>query len=165
MLTARVDDFAKLKMLRVGVDGYLTKPFVEEELLLTVKNSLNSYTTIVNTQKTLTHTEKEELHTKGHEFNEKIVSFILANIHKTDFSVQDIANHLNISQSTLNRKTKSILGQTAQQFILQVKLEEAKKLMLKNPDLSKKEIGYKVGITNTTYLFKKLEEKYGIIKK
>jgi len=43
MLTARMDDFAKLKMLRVGVDGYLNKPFVEEELLLTIKNSLKLY--------------------------------------------------------------------------------------------------------------------------
>ena len=161
MLTARVDDFAKLNMLRVGVDRYLNKPFAEEEFLLYVENAIERYTTILNTQKTLTTTEKEEVNKKGKEINEKLVKLIRLNINKTDFSVQDIAYHLSISQSTLNRRIKSVLGQTAQQFILQVKLEEAKNLISQNPDLSKKEIGFKVGIANTSYLFKKLEEKYG----
>ena len=161
VLTARVDDAAKLNMLRIGVDGYLNKPFVEEELLLTIKKSLELYSNIVDTQKHLTVTEKKELDDKAHEFNQKILKYINNNISNTEFTIHDIADYFNMSQSTLNRKTKTILGQTTQQVLMHIRVEKARDIWLKNPYLSKKEIGYKVGIINTSYLFKKIDETYG----
>ena len=47
ILTARIDESVKLKMLRIGVDDYLIKPFLEEELLLTVKKSLEAHHVIL----------------------------------------------------------------------------------------------------------------------
>ena len=42
MLTAKSSAQSKLKALRIGVDDYLTKPFLEEELMLRVKNLLKN---------------------------------------------------------------------------------------------------------------------------
>lgn len=161
ILTARVDDFAKLNMLRMGVDGYLNKPFIEEELLLIVKNSLKMYANIVEIKKTLKPEDKEYLDTYGTKFKEQISAYVLSNISDLELNIQDISDYFNISQSTLNRRLKSVLGQTANQFIMQVKIEKARQLQITNPELSKKEIGFSVGFKNTTHLFNKIAEKYG----
>ena len=83
------------------------------------------------------------------------------NISNISFGVNDISNHFGVSTRTLNRKVKTILGQTAQQLITYAKIEKAREIQLKNPYLSQKEIANKVGIANTSYLFKKLAENYG----
>jgi len=45
--------------------------------------------------------------------------------------------------------------------VLQIRLEKVRELTLSKPNLSKKEIGYKVGIKNASYLFNKVAEKHG----
>ncbi|MCB0663238.1 MAG: response regulator, partial [Saprospiraceae bacterium] len=43
MLTARADKDVKIEALRIGVDDYLTKPFIEEELKIRLGNLLKFY--------------------------------------------------------------------------------------------------------------------------
>ncbi len=161
ILTARIDESVKLNMLRIGVDGYLIKPFLEEELLLTVKNSLTAYETILREKKSLSSLEIIDFDNSSSDFSVKITQKIQANISNSDFGVQDIADYFQISKSTLNRKVKTVLGQTTQQLILQARLEKAKELYLQNPKMTQKVIAKKVGLSNTTYLFRKLKETYG----
>ena len=73
-----------------------------------------------------------------------------------------IADYLNISSSTLNRKTKSLLGLTFNQLIAEVYLAKDRDLKLENPFASKKEIAQAEDVSNTTHLFKSLKEHYGI---
>jgi AraC-like DNA-binding protein len=68
---------------------------------------------------------------------------------------------LNISKSTLNRKTKAILGQTTQELIMEARFQKAKVLLLENPFATKKEIAESIGITNASYFFSKLDERFG----
>ena len=142
----------------------MNKPFIEEELLLFIKRSLDLYNNIITTQNDLTPIELKELDDSAQKFNQKLLEFIIDNISEKDFSVENIANHFNMSKSTLIRRTKTIMGQTPQQIITHVKVKKARELQLKNPYLTKKEIGHKVGISNTTYLFKKIDEIHGKIQ-
>ena len=159
IITASVNEATKLNMLRIGVDGYLTKPFIEEELLLFITKSLKAYATIIEFEEELDDDEIKEFNEYAHEFNKEISKIINDNISKVTFGVQDVANHFDISKRTLNRKVKSILGQTTQQLIIASKIEKAKELKFKKPDMSKKEIALAVGMTNPGHLFKKLNSK------
>lgn len=161
MLTARIDDLARLNMLRIGIDGFLTKPFIEEELKLFVENSLQLHKNAVKNQQLLTEEEKYDLEKNANSFQQKAIEYIINNISNSNFTPLDIADYFNISPRTLNRKSKSIFGQSAKLLISTVRIEKARELQLKHPDLSKKEIGFSVGIKNTSYLFKKISEKYG----
>ena len=161
ILTARVDEFAKLDMLRIGVDTYMIKPFIEEELLLSVKNALKVYRNILNIQNELTVTEKQELDKDATRFYKDIRKFIETRIADFNFGVEDIAAYFEISKRTLNRKTKSVLGQTAKEIIIRTKVEKARTLQLGNPEMTKKDIAIAVGINNAGYLFKKMAEYYG----
>jgi len=160
VLTARSDQEGKLNMLRLGIDGYLNKPFIEEELHLMIKKSLQSLDTIHTFETTLDEEEKESLTVFANKFNVELNELIYTYLHSPTFGVEDIALHLNISKSTLNRKTKAILGQTTQELIMEARFQKAKSLLLENPHASKKEIAESVGITNATYFFSKLKERF-----
>ncbi|MES2812309.1 MAG: response regulator [Bacteroidota bacterium] len=162
VLTARSDQEGKLNMLRLGIDGYLNKPFVEEELHLMIKKSLQSLDTLQNFETTLEDEERESLTVFASKFNVELNEIIYTNLHSPTFGVEDISLHLNISKSTLNRKTKAILGQTTQELIMEARFQKARTLLLENPHASKKEIAENVGITNATYFFTKLKERFYI---
>lgn len=162
VLTARTDQQGKLSMLRLGIDGYLHKPFIEEELLINVKNSIALYKNVLSFDKKNSTEELKIINEYSDKFNTKITSYINKNINSPLLTVDGIAQHMAVSRSTLSRKVKSILGQTVNQLIQEARLEKARQLRLDDPFASKKQIAEAVGFSNTTYLFDKLHERYGI---
>ena len=161
VLTARTDQQGKLSMLRLGIDGYLHKPFLEEELLINVKNSIALYKNIVEFDKDNSSETLKNINKYADKFNIKITSYINENLNSPLLTVDTISEYMKVSRSTLNRKVKSILGQTVNQLIQEARLEKARNLRAEDPFASKKQIAEAVGITNTTYLFEKLKERYG----
>ena len=148
-------------MLRLGIDGYLHKPFMEEELLINIKNSINLYKNVKDFDKKTSPEVLKSLNEYADKFNTKITTYINKNIDSPLLTVDTISEYMKVSRSTLNRKVKTILGQTVNQLIQEARLEKARNLRIKDPFASKKQIAEAVGITNTTYLFEKLNERYG----
>ncbi|WP_452230006.1 hybrid sensor histidine kinase/response regulator transcription factor [Lacinutrix sp. MEBiC02404] len=161
VLTARSDQQGKLSMLRLGIDGYLQKPFMEEELLMNIKNSITLYKNVTDFDKSTPVEEVKILNAYADKFNTKITTYINKNINSPLLTVDSISEYMHVSRSTLNRKVKSILGQTVTQLIQEARLEKARNLRAEDPFATKKQIAEAVGITNTTYLFDKLKERYG----
>jgi AraC-like DNA-binding protein len=126
-----------------------------------VKKSLEAHYVILEEKDNVSNHDIIDFENQNSDFSTKIAQKINENIASSDFGVQDIADYFEISKSTLNRRVKAILGQTTQQLILQARLEKARDLYLQNPKMTQKEIAQKVGMSNTSYLFKKLKETYG----
>lgn len=162
VLTARADQQGKLNMLRLGVDGYLNKPFVEEELLLLIQKSLDFAEVINAVSPTLDKEEQQWLDEFSQKFNTNLNDYINANLTHFTFGVEELAAHFSMSKSTLNRKTKAVLGQTPQEIITEARLQKAKALLQENPYATKKEIAEAVGINNSGYLFNKLKTRFAI---
>ena len=162
VLTARKDYGGKLTMLRLGIDGYLNKPFVEEELLIMIQKSTELSNASNVFEATLDTDEKKSLDAFANKFNIELNTYIQDNLHSPSFGVEDIAMHLNISKSTLNRKTKLLLGQTTQEIIMEARFYKAKQLLFENPYISKKQIAESIGITNTTYFFNRMDLRFSL---
>jgi CheY-like chemotaxis protein len=160
VLTARTDSDAKLKMLRLGIDAYLNKPFMKEELLMHLRTASQAYDVINKFDSELKETEKESLNKFAQKFNEDLNEFIFENMHSSTFGIETIAEHFNISKSTLVRKTKSLLGQVPKDIILEARFQKARSILEENPTESKKNISEAIGIKNTFYFFKKMEERF-----
>jgi CheY-like chemotaxis protein len=77
VLTARTDSHGKLSMLRLGIDGYLHKPFMEEELLINIGNSLKLYQNIKELDRASSVSEVKTLNID--KFNTKITTYINKN--------------------------------------------------------------------------------------
>jgi AraC-like DNA-binding protein len=83
------------------------------------------------------------------------------NYSNPDFGVEDLANMLNISRSSLNRKMRDILNTTANNYIRDKKIEKAEEL-LRTSTMQVNEICYKVGFTTPSYFIKCFRKKYGM---
>jgi len=163
VLTARKDDLGKLNMLRLGIDGYLTKPFLEEELLSHVKRVANLYNEIKKYETKIPKEEKLQFNIDSFKFNQEIQEYIKKNIKDKSFGVEDLASLLNLSRSSLFRKTKFILGQTPNELIREVKLKMAKEIVQENPRIKKKDLANLVGVYNASHFYKKLEERFLLV--
>lgn len=160
VLTARTDTKGKLKMLRLGIDAYLSKPFLEEELKLQINKAIQLFNFMRKFKKELPQSEKELFDKQAILFKNKLQSYINIKIEDETLKIKDIADYFNISNRTLNRKTKALLGQSVQELILEARLLRVKQIIEDNPGLTKAEIAQFVGLKNTSYLFKKFEDRF-----
>ena len=94
------------------------------------------------------------------DYAEKAAQYIQEN-YMQDLSVPDIADALNVSRSYLSRLFKEAHGITIVEYILNVRLSHAVRLLFET-DLSATEIASKTGFNNSNYFFKKFKEKYGV---
>lgn len=79
-----------------------------------------------------------------------VITFISSNYMRPEMGSNFIRDSLGISESKVTSEVKKDTGLTLKQFINQLRIEEAKRL-LKNSDLRINEIAYKVGYDNVTH--------------
>ena len=91
----------------------------------------------------------------------KIKETVEQHIGEPDFNVATLADHMNMSRSTLMRKIKVITGKTPLQFIRDIKIESACQ-MLKNHTTSVSEVAHRLGYTDSDYFSKTFRESVGM---
>ena len=91
----------------------------------------------------------------------KIVDFIDQNFSDSTLTVEDIANAVAISKSSLTRKMKSLMGVTPADFLKTTRLSKAK-IMLKETDSSIKEIAFDCGFSDMNYFGKCFKSAFGV---
>ena len=107
----------------MGIDDYLTKPFVEEELVYRLRHSLLNAKNRTKYQKEASaQFEEEEDIVKENELLVKSRLIIEKNIGNPLFGVPDLVEALNLTERTLYRKIKNHSGLTPNQFIREIKL-------------------------------------------
>ena len=158
MLTARSMDEDKLKGFMLGVDDYITKPFNVKELLARIKNLL-----INKKNRDKWEEENPDINkiTVEDKFIKKAEKIILKNIDNSDFSVNDLANNLNYSRRQLERVLKKHTGYTPNEFIREIRLQKAYKLIKARKYSTVLEVSYEVGMENLSYFSQKFTERFG----
>jgi TolB-like protein/AraC-like DNA-binding protein/predicted Zn-dependent protease len=94
-------------------------------------------------------------------FIDDIRSIVIDNMSNESFGVRELASSLNLSSSQTLRKVKAATGKSVNQFIRELRLEKAAKL-LKNTDFTATEIAYKVGFNSASYFNKTFSKYFGI---
>ncbi|MEM9687196.1 MAG: response regulator, partial [Bacteroidota bacterium] len=160
MLTARKDTESKLDVLRLGVDDYMTKPFEKEELLIRIQNALKHHTNRM-------HYIKQQGETVGAIDNEPpdwirdVKNYIEQESANPDVKQVDIADYFNLSPSTLYRKIKGATGLSPNEFITEVKLQKARRIVENNPEILLKQLSLEVGYLNSYYFSKIYYKRFG----
>lgn len=167
-LSARNSESDRIAGLLSGAIDYLAKPFNDNELLIKLCN-------ILMTQQARTKQElsqQMEIISEGgamtEEVNKEVISPMLQRVMETienrykdsNFSIDDICNDLDMSQSTLNRKLKMLTGKTSNIIINEYRLHKAKYL-LEHSDMNVSEIAYEVGFNDPHYFSKKFKAHFG----
>ncbi|MEQ8556448.1 MAG: helix-turn-helix domain-containing protein [Cyclobacteriaceae bacterium] len=94
-------------------------------------------------------------------FIEQARSIVFDNLKNEQFGVVDLSDKMNLSRSQLHRKIKLKTGKSVSQFIRDVRLEEAIKL-LRADSQTVSEVAYKVGFSSSTYFNRCFRQVYGI---
>jgi TolB-like protein/AraC-like DNA-binding protein len=85
---------------------------------------------------------------------------VLENLENEQFSVEQLSQIVGVSRSHLHRKLKKLKGQSISQFIREIRLAEALKL-LRQDVATTSEIAYRVGFNSPSYFHKCFLEYYG----
>ncbi len=164
MLTAKAGQHNKIEGLTQGADAYLTKPFNDNELLLLMRNLVQSRKKLWEHFKALDMLLVDDIKVASidDQFLQKVFQCIKDNMDNEQFSVEDIARSVGFSRSQLHRKLKALSDKSANQLITEIRLNEAYRLLeLKTGSVS--EIAYAVGYSNLSYFTKSFKEKFGTL--
>mgnify|MGYP003859971955 CR=1 FL=1 len=166
MLTAKNTMQSKITGMEMGADVYIEKPFSIDHLSLQIKNLLHyrdqvrqafANQPMVNVE-TIAHTRADE------EFLTQANEAILENIGNETFGVNELADVLCMSQSSLLRKIKGISEMTPNGYIRLVRLKKAAE-MLKEGKFTVTEISEKVGFNSPSYFSKCFQKQFGDLPK
>lgn len=161
MLTSHTEARNKLESLHCGADAYLPKPFNIAELHATIDNLINNVRRLRGkyTGQLEQKDKVDNIKMKGNNdiLMERIMKSVNANLSDPEFNVEALTDNIGISRAQLHRKIKEITGVPTGEFIRNIRLNQAARLLTKgNVDVV--QVAYAVGFVNQSHfstLFKK----------
>ncbi|MET0634824.1 MAG: substrate-binding domain-containing protein [Chitinophagaceae bacterium] len=166
ILTAMGSVEQQIDGLKLNADAYIVKPFNIRCLEETIRSLLNNreslkghYTSELSLQPGRVTSKKID-----RKFINEFSAIVENNISNEHFGVNDICLQMGISRVPLYRKVKAVLGYSINEYIMNVRLQKAKYLLL-NEDISISEISFRVGFASPTYFATVFKTKLGITPK
>jgi CheY-like chemotaxis protein len=157
LLTARNTVQDRLDGLRRGADVYLTKPFVEEELLLEVKRLIGLKDRFLHRYKQTSSSPLD-----GHSplsledtvpedaFMQHLEKVCLEHLSDSTFNVELMGRALALSHTQLHRKLVALTGKSPVHYLRHLRLLKAQEL-LTGTKLTVAEIAYQCGFEDPSY--------------
>lgn len=164
MLTARADVRDRLKALRIGVDDYLTKPFDEEELLVRIENLLQHRTArqeLVAASAMENELSSTILSAADIAWLEQFEAFVRKNLAKDTLSIPTLSHEFAMSESTLLRQLKRLTGLSTVQYLQEMRLDEARRLLEIRSSDSIAQIASKVGYEEVRSFSRIFKQRFG----
>jgi signal transduction histidine kinase/DNA-binding response OmpR family regulator len=162
LLTALDTQEFTIKGFEIGADAYITKPFNEKLLLTHIKNLIESRKKIKNAYcpssffRDIFNTKDES----DQEFIKKCLDIIYENAESEAFGIEELADKLMISRSSLYRKIKDICKTRPVDFIKKARLNYSAKLLL-SKNLQINEIAWRSGFSDPKYFSKCFYKEFG----
>jgi signal transduction histidine kinase/ligand-binding sensor domain-containing protein/DNA-binding response OmpR family regulator len=163
LLTARTAETHELEGLGMGADDYVSKPFnptllhAKADALLRNRRKLHEF----YQRHILLQPTEIVVADADREFLEQAMSTVEQHLGDGEFSVQVLARAMAMSQSVFYRRIKSITGQTAVEFIRDVRLKRAAQLLAQTT-MRVSEIAFEVGIEDAKYFRKAFQKLYSL---
>ena len=165
MLTSKTDIGNRLEGLERGADAYLTKPFSIEELHATIDNLIASRQRLhgkySGTQMPNEQIKKIEVKGNDEQLMERIVDSINKHISDSDFTVETLCEEVGISRANLHRKMKVMTGITATDFMRNIRMEQAARL-LSEQKVNITQVAYSVGFSSLPYFSTAFRKHFGV---
>jgi len=158
ILTAKTLDEEKIKLFKIGVVDYITKPFSAEQLMLKIKNLLKYYRAR-NFLKYQLKTNELSIPEEG--FAQKVADCIHDRIDDNALTIDNLAESFAMSRSTFYRSLQLETGMTPTDFLREVRLLKAKEIVQVRKDIRLEVLANAVGYKSATNFRKMYEERFG----
>ena len=165
MLTSKADVANRLEGLEKGADAYLAKPFDMDELHVVI-NNLISKSLHLKGKFSGAQQQKEKVVAKEVKGNdellmERIMKAVNTHLSDSDFNVDMLTREVGISRAQLHRKMKELTGLPVSEFIRNIRLEQAVRL-LKEQKINVTQVAYTVGFSNVAHFSTVFRKQFGV---
>lgn len=152
LLTAKTQSEHHAQGLKAGADMYIPKPFDLEILKLQIATLIRNRQLLKNRFSTDPEIKSDELthNSLDQAFMDKAIKLVEENMENQHFKVSDFVEQMGMSRSLVYNKINAIAGKPVKDFILNIRLQKAGKLITSsNKPIS--EIAYQCGFTDPSY--------------
>jgi len=171
LLTAKHSDDDRNLGLLTGADAYIAKPFDMETLRNTISSIIDNRARIAarigDVQATKARStgrgkkQKVELKSSDELLMERITKYIDEHISDQQLSVEPMAEVVGLSRVHLHRKLKELTGQSARDYIRNIRLKQAG-ILLSEKKLNVSDVAYSLGFVNLSHFSTAFRDFYGV---
>ena len=161
LLTSEAAVGNRLQGLQQGADAFMAKPFIIDELRSQISNLLRKASVAKHRDTVEEEREKVEqrdVADNDKQLMERIMQSVNKNLGDSEFSVEQLASDAGLSRSQLHRKMKELTGISPSEFIRNIRLEQAARL-LKERKVNVSQVAYTLGF-NTLGTFSKVFKQH-----
>jgi YesN/AraC family two-component response regulator len=165
MLTSKADVGNRLEGLERGADAFLAKPFDMQELHSVIDNLIHNRQRLKGkysgAQQQADRIEQPEVKGNDELLMERIMKVVNKNLSNSDFNVDMLTQEVGISRAQLHRKMKEMTGISTSEFIRNIRLEQAARL-LREQKINVTQVAYTVGFSNLAHFSTIFRKHFGI---
>lgn len=168
MLTAKQTPEDRILAMKYGADGYITKPFSMELLLVRIDNLLTQRRLLFEkiSKGSARNRIVEEavsqdvvVTNKDEQFLQQMMAWIEENIENSDLTIDDMATHMMLGRTTMYNKIKSLTGKSPVELIKEYRVTKSE-VLLRTGQFSVAEVAYQVGFSDPGYFSRCFKEQY-----
>ena len=175
IVSAKTTEDDRIRGLEAGADAYLFKPFSVQELIIRIQKLLElrdilrqkyalpaPVSPIIHSVDSTDSTEKSAAFAQlSGNFMDEVHATTLRLLSEGSCSVEAIAAQLYVTPSQLRRKMNAITGISPKKYIMKVRMEMARELLLTYPEIKIATIAERCGFTDHSHFIRLYKETYG----
>lgn len=169
IVSARTEEADRIRGYEEGADGYLVKPFNPSELHALISRLLEQRLKGRQRMQQIASGVYDQLSDVLPEADRQDTTVFLQKLHAViekqmingDLHLDTIAECMNLSRSTLVRSIKQITGCVPSAYILQVRLEQARQLLITS-QLTIGEVALACGFDDMSYFSRVFKQNYNL---
>ena len=165
LLTTEAAVGNRLEGLQRGADAFMPKPFIVEELHMQIDNLLaksqrlkQKFSGVVDEQ--VEKVEQRDVSDTDQQLMNRIVQSVNKNLSDGDFTIEQLAAEVGLSRSQLHRRMKELTGLSASDFVRNIRLEQAARL-LRERKANISQVAYSVGFNSPGTFSKVFRQHFG----
>lgn len=164
LLTALHSEEQTIDGLNCGADDYITKPFSVNILITKCFGFLNNRRILQEkfSKQMDDHTVNLTTNVHDQNFVDRLINIIESNVGSGELNITLLCTEMGVSRTILFSKMKGITGMTPHEFIQNVKLKLAAKLLRERTDMNVTEVSEYLGFSSLNYFGKIFKEHFGI---
>ena len=165
LLTSKTEVQDRLEGFKRGADAYVAKPFNMEELHILIDNLIDNVRRLrgkfSGAQKQEQKMDRVEVKGNNDALMDRIMKSINQNLADPDFNVERLAEDVGISRAQLHRKMKEMTGISTGDFIRNIRLEQAGRL-IREHKINVTQVAYTVGFNNQSHFSTIFKKHFGL---
>jgi len=165
LLTSKTDIANRLEGLERGADAFMAKPFNLQELHVLINSQISNVLRLKGkfsgAQQQNGRLETKEIKGNDDVLMDNVMKAISKNIDDNEFGVESLAKEVGLSRTHLQRKMKDVTGLSVAEFIRNIRLEQAARL-LKEQKINVSQVAYSVGFSNLAHFSTVFKKHFGV---